>query len=124
MERSPRWFSTETNWKADGRYFTSIRNSPSSADSASGVTRKSGEKSSRPNLSGAVGLRKGRIWYRARRKMDSTRASAMRLLTSRRSIIPQETGQSAETAPKWCELNSRSEERRVGKGCQVYKDGK
>src|SRR5262249_54440667 len=75
-------------------------------ESTSGVTRKSGEKSSRPNLSGDVWLRKGWIWYRARRKMDSTRASAMRLLTSRRSIIPQKTGQTAETAPTWCELNS------------------
>src|SRR5256886_10116109 len=47
-ERSPRWFSTDTNCSTDGRYFTSTRNSPLAAPPGPGDTWKSGEKSSRP----------------------------------------------------------------------------
>src|SRR2546426_11262562 len=88
-ERSPRWFSTEMNCSADGRYFTSTRYSCSSPLSPRCEMRKSGEKSSRPKRSGEdCGRRNGATSYRARRKIDSTRASAMRLLASRRSIPP------------------------------------
>src|SRR5438034_5529044 len=88
-ERSPRWFSTEMNCSADGRYFTSTRYSCYSPLSPRCEMRKSGEKSSRPKRSGEdCGRRNGATSYRARRKIDSTRASAMRLLASRRSIPP------------------------------------
>src|SRR5438445_8379883 len=51
--------------------------------------RKSGEMSSRPKRSGEdCDRRNGATSYRAHRKIDSTRASAMRLLASRRSIPP------------------------------------
>src|SRR5438270_44149 len=88
-ERLPRWFSTEMNCPADGRYFTSTRYSCSSPASSCCEMRKSGEKSSRPKRKGDdFSRRNGATSYLARRKIDSTRASAIRLLASRRSIPP------------------------------------
>src|SRR5436853_2781568 len=74
------------NWSMCGRYFTSSRSSNGSPVPVSRLARKSGEKSSRPKRSGNCSVWKRSTRYRARRKIDSTRASAIRLLASRRSI--------------------------------------
>src|SRR5437879_6870063 len=77
------------NCSTDGRYFTSMRNARSSLSVVVWVTRKSGEKSSRPKRRGRDALeRNGATSYLARRKIDSTRASAMRLFASIRSMRP------------------------------------
>src|SRR2546430_5630567 len=77
-ERSPRWFSTEMNCSADGRYFTSTRYSCSSPLSPRCEMRKSGEKSSRPKRRGDdCGRPNGATSYRARRKRSEEHTSEL-----------------------------------------------